>query len=129
MLSLQRSPILTRFKSLTSWQPCSLSFLSQLFPPIAPSVLLYRTVLCVHSKVLHARVSVAVSRLDSATAISILTSNCFPTYGSDRALLVALWFEAQYVREQARVRHPLSRLEMHQVRVANPSPPSLGVTY
>jgi hypothetical protein len=46
-------------------------------------------------RVLHAQAGLAVRRGDFDAAITILRGNCFPTYGSLRANLLALWWDAQ----------------------------------
>ena len=46
-------------------------------------------------RVLHGLAGVAVHIEDFDTAISILRGNCFPTYGSLRRNLLALWWDAQ----------------------------------
>ena len=60
-------------------------------------------------QVMHARAALAVHEGEIhgslggsyAEAIDILSSHCFPTYGSDRKLLLNLWLRAQAQRESA----------------------------
>ena len=49
-------------------------------------------------KVLHARAAIAVQNKDYESAMEILSSNCFPTYGSLRALLIDLWYDAHVIK-------------------------------
>jgi len=53
-------------------------------------------------KILHAKAALAMSShggaADFATAIDILTSHCFPTYGSDRKMLIDLWWNARVAK-------------------------------
>merc|ERR1712096_455507 len=65
---------------------------------------------------------------DAATAI--LGANCFPTYGSMRSELMALWATAKELQEsQARGVDSLSILERKRVRQANPVPANIGCAY
>ena len=54
-----------------------------------------RTVFLEKDRVLHARAALAVHRGDHKEALSVLTSHCFPTYGSLRSMLIQLWWQAK----------------------------------
>ena len=68
-------------------------------------------------RVLHAQASIAVHNRQYNTAISILRSHCFPTYGSLRANLLALWWSAQKGRAiEGKGETPLTTQEMLHLR-------------
>lgn len=77
----------------------------------------------------HARAYLAVAQGNPNAAIALLSSQCFPTYGSDRTLLIDLWFQAHYDLARAQLGRPLTLLDMHRVRVTHPVPPNIGVPY
>ena len=88
-----------------------------------PAVLLRR------DQILSAQVSVAIYQKDYSRAIEILSSNCFPTYGADRATLIDLWNRAHYDQEAEKLGHSLSIFEAHQVRMRYPVPDNIGYPY
>ena len=55
-------------------------------------------------KLLHAEACVAIQDNNYTSAIAILTSNCFPTYGSLRNDLIELWYEANLQKAEAEKR-------------------------
>ena len=59
-------------------------------------------------KLLHAQACVAIQENNYTSAIAILTSNCFPTYGSLRNDLIELWYEANLQKTEAEKGSPLS---------------------
>ena len=69
-------------------------------------------------RLLHVKAALAVHAKDYKTAITTLTSNCFPTYGSERSALLALWWEAQKLKEveEANGGQPLSNKQKLQLR-------------
>jgi hypothetical protein len=90
-------------------------------------------------------------------AIAVLSTGCFPTYGSDRRLLLNLWLRAVAQRERATnaaivpAGRPLTRLELRKLKIemgcagdsgtmftpsgdptrqaCNDGPPNLGYAY
>lgn len=48
-------------------------------------------------RVLHARAALVIQSGDHKSALSILTGNCFPTYGGERQALIDLWWAAKRV--------------------------------
>eukprot|EP00944_MAST-04C_sp_MAST-4C-sp1_P004738 g4738.t1 len=67
-------------------------------------------------KLLHAQACVAIQENNYTSAIAILTSNCFPTYGSLRNDLIQLWYEANLKKAEAEKGSPLSTLETVHLR-------------
>jgi len=68
-------------------------------------------------RVLHARVALALlTKNDYDTAIEILRSNCFPTYGALRSELIQLWHEAQLRKAEDKKGSSLTRLELLKLR-------------
>jgi len=62
-------------------------------------------------------------------ALEILGANCFPTYASARDDLMDMWNTAQEGLAAQKKGSPLSFVEAHQVRVANPVPENIGCKY
>ena len=79
--------------------------------------------------VISATASVALYHHDYSSVYKILTSNCFPTYGSDRSKLIDIWFQAHYDEEAQNLNRPLTILEAHEVRMKYPVPSNIGVPY
>ena len=50
-------------------------------------------------RVLHAIIALAVEESDYASALPLLRSHCFPTYGGERAELIQLWWKANLLKE------------------------------
>ena len=48
-----------------------------------------------------AAAGLAVHEGDYAAAMPILRGHCFPTYGSERAKLIDLWYQANVLKERA----------------------------
>eukprot|EP00940_MAST-03C_sp_MAST-3C-sp2_P003225 g3225.t1 len=67
-------------------------------------------------RVLHARASLAVHDHDFETAITILGSHCFPTYGALRQQLIELWHAAQLQRATKEKGRNLTRMELLSLR-------------
>ena len=68
-------------------------------------------------KLLHAEACVAIQDNNYTSAIAILTSNCFPTYGSLRNDLIELWYEKELAESRSRKKgSPLSMLETVHLR-------------
>ena len=80
-------------------------------------------------QVISAKASIALFHKDYNTVYKILTSNCFPTYGSDRSTLIEIWFNAHYDEEAVKLKRPLTILEAHEVRMKYPVPSNIGVPY
>lgn len=80
-------------------------------------------------QVISAKASIALYHKDYASVYKILTSNCFPTYGSDRSKLIDIWFNAHYEEEEQTLKRSLTILEAHQVRMKYPVPGNIGVPY
>lgn len=66
---------------------------------------------------------------DADKAIQVIESECFPTYGSARAELISLWNDAYYTLKSRELGRPLTFLDQHRVRVANPPPKNIGCPY
>eukprot|EP00466_Bigelowiella_natans_P008571 jgi/Bigna1/88639/estExt_fgenesh1_pg.C_350101 len=68
-------------------------------------------------------------------AIATLSSQCFPTYGSERAELIELWYDAHYrkaVMEEKAAGSSvdeLSPVEKHRIRRNNAIPANIGCPY
>ena len=97
-------------------------------------------------RVLHARAALAIELGDHATGLSILTRNCFPTYGSVRSMLIDLWWRAKLMEAvKANNGKNLTRLQTVHLRrqlgcdgdstsstILDPctrGPPNLGLRY
>lgn len=52
-------------------------------------------------RLLHAQAALALHKGDFRTTMAILSSHCFPTYGSVRAALIDLWWKANVLQEEA----------------------------
>lgn len=73
-------------------------------------------------------VAIYVTR-DFDYAISMLKSECFPTYGKGRKDLINFWNDAHILKEAQRIGRPLTRLEQRNVRVNNFPPRNIGCPY
>jgi len=63
-------------------------------------------------------------------ALSVLSSNCFPTYAKARDDLMNMWNTAVMgVAQQKKGDLPLTYVEQHQARVKNPVPDNIGCQY
>ncbi len=80
-------------------------------------------------QVITSGIAVALFRGDYEKAISILKSNCFPTYGKARKELIAYWYRAQLMKAEKETGRPLTRWEQRQVRVGNKVPRNIGCPY
>lgn len=69
-------------------------------------------------RLLHARASLALQPdgLGWKVAENILTTNCFPTYGSERAALINLWWEAKLREAEESKGASLTKLETVHLR-------------
>jgi len=67
-------------------------------------------------RVLDARASLAVNDQETETALKLLTSHCFPSYGGDRTRLIALWYQAHLQMETARLGRPMTRMDTVHLR-------------
>jgi hypothetical protein len=66
----------------------------------------------------------------NAQAISILGSNCFPTYAKARDDLMSMWNTAVMgLAQQKKGELPLTYVEQHQARVGHPIPDNIGCQY
>eukprot|EP00118_Oscarella_pearsei_P028993 m.3432 g.3432 ORF g.3432 m.3432 type:complete len:722 (+) comp9377_c0_seq1:1030-3195(+) len=83
----------------------------------------------IRDQVISAHASVALHQKNYDDVFKILTDNCFPTYGSDRATLINLWYQAHYQQEEEKLGHPLSILEAHEIRMQYPVPENIGYPY
>lgn len=71
----------------------------------------------IKDKVLHARAGLAVQDKNYKSAIDILTSHCFPTYGNKRSDLIQLWWQAKVLEAEAnKGGQPLTKRETLQLR-------------
>eukprot|EP00948_MAST-09A_sp_MAST-9A-sp1_P004201 g4201.t1 len=66
--------------------------------------------------VLHGKAVLAMEDGDFETAQKILSSNCFPTYGSERPKLINLWFQSKVAEEENRLARNLTKMEMIMFR-------------
>lgn len=65
---------------------------------------------------LHATAALALNDKDYQTTLDIVTTNCFPTYGSVRQDLINLHFDAQLMKAEDAKGSPLTRLEIVHLR-------------
>ena len=65
---------------------------------------------------LHATAALALYDKDYQTTLNIVTTNCFPTYGSARQDLINLHFDAQLMKAEDAKGSPLTRLEIVHLR-------------
>ena len=62
-------------------------------------------------RVLHAQAALHLQQGDPAAAQAIIRSNCFPTYGSDRGRLIAMWETSHMMQEEKTKGRPLTLFE------------------
>ena len=68
-------------------------------------------------RVLHSRAALAVQRGNYSASLLILTSECFPTYASERAALIDLWWESKVMEAVDQNKGiPLTKLETIHLR-------------
>eukprot|EP00756_Hemistasia_phaeocysticola_P062387 Hpha_TRINITY_DN5820_c0_g1::TRINITY_DN5820_c0_g1_i1::g.45581::m.45581 len=97
-------------------------------------------------RILHARAGLAVHDGDWKTAVDILTSHCFPTFGSERSRLINLWFQAKLLEaKEANGGKDLTKRQVIKLRKTlgcdgdvtssawndkcSRGPPNLGIAY
>eukprot|EP00755_Sulcionema_specki_P008004 Sspe_Gene.39751::Locus_19163_Transcript_1_1_Confidence_1.000_Length_2428::g.39751::m.39751 len=67
-------------------------------------------------RVLHATAAVALRKQDHILAKAILRGNCFPTYGSERAALIELWWQANVLEATKSKGSNLTTIEIVRLR-------------
>ena len=67
-------------------------------------------------RVLDAHASLYVHDAAYEKALQLLSSNCFPTYSSDRSRLIHLWYQAHLQMEEARLGRALTRIDTVRLR-------------
>ena len=98
------------------------TFLSKPLPnvmglPKKDQVLHATAALAVHDAEVDMETSPELAMQKAKKAIEILTSNCFPTYGSMRSKLLNLWLRAQVLKERHSLGgRPLSRRELIRLK-------------
>ena len=79
--------------------------------------------------ILLARVVIDVSEERFSAAMETLSSQCFPTLGRGRDVLISLWRACAVGRSAAAQGRPLSPAEAHRARKAAPVPRNIGCPY
>ena len=79
--------------------------------------------------ILLARVMLQVARGAYDAAMATLQSECFPTLGRGRDVLMALWRACAVSKERARKGRALTPVEAHRARKATPVPRNVGCPY
>ena len=79
--------------------------------------------------ILLARLVLDVADGAYARAMATLTSECFPTLGRGRDVLLSLWRACAVGRAAAAKGQPLTPLEAHRARKASPIPRNIGCPY
>ncbi len=75
-------------------------------------------------------IKVKLNLKQNVEALSVLSSNCFPTYAKARDDLMNMWNTAVMgVAQQKKGDLPLTYVEQHQARVKNPVPDNIGCQY
>ena len=94
----------------TTWYDDMSAFLEEVFETFGwlDAVLRLQTTIFIHTK-----------KYDDA--LSILSSNCFPTYATDRSSLMSLWHSAVEAKANA-----VSELDKHEARAKTPIPKNIG---
>jgi hypothetical protein len=76
------------------------------------------------------RIKTMLHNKQNEDALSILGTNCFPTYAKARDDLMSMWNTAVMgVAQQAKGEVPLTYVEQHQARVSHPIPDNIGCQY
>mmetsp|Transcript_10437 Transcript_10437/g.22914 ORF Transcript_10437/g.22914 Transcript_10437/m.22914 type:complete len:795 (+) Transcript_10437:25-2409(+) len=76
-----------------------------------------------------AQVILAISDQDHASALKILSENCFPTFGRARDNLVSLWKVAVVGLAEKQAARVLTPAEAHKARKLRPVPRNIGCAY
>ena len=79
--------------------------------------------------ILLASAAVYASSGEHQAALQVLASNCFPTLGRGRDVLISLWRASVEGSAAMQKGRPLTPVEKHQARRAKPVPRSIGCPY